>query len=279
MFSAMSDFLAAPALDARPAAAPAPWAVPVPECAGVVVKIASEPAEWEQAFRLVAANYQAQGYDPPGAGALRFTPHHALPDTVTFVAREQGRVVATLSLVPDNTVLGLPLERIYGPEVAALRSAGRRLAEVVSLAGEGTSFPVTFALMRLMTHYFLRQQADAMLISVHPRHRPFYQRMFGFVVCGPRRDYPAVQNHPAEALLLDGRLLRGEVAPRYREMLGTPPPAQALVAPRLPEQLARSFARCAGSADAVAEVLRRARQVPAVRRIVAADFQSADPAS
>jgi hypothetical protein len=235
----------------------------------VVVKIASEPGEWAQAFRLVAANYQALGYDPPGAGALRFTPYHALPETVTFVAREHGQVVGTLSLVPDNVVLGLPLESIYGPEVAALRAEGKRLAEVVSLAGTGggrASFPITFALMHLMTHYFLRQHADAMLISVHPRHRPFYQRMFGFVVFGPRRDYPAVQNHPAEALLLDGNLLRGDVAPRYRAMLGPELPAQALSAPRLPASLARSFARCSGSTDAVEAVLRQARLLPKVRR-------------
>src|SRR5207249_229755 len=88
-------------------------------CAGrqVRVKIAGEREEFEQAFRLLAKRYKARGYDAPGPGEYRFTPYHALPGTVTFVAKEGDRVVATLSLVPDNESLGLPMESIYGEEV------------------------------------------------------------------------------------------------------------------------------------------------------------------
>jgi hypothetical protein len=49
-----------------------------------------------------------------------------LPETTTFVAKSGPEVVATLSLVPDTALLGLPLECIYGPEVARLRQEGRR---------------------------------------------------------------------------------------------------------------------------------------------------------
>src|SRR6266851_6392264 len=76
----------------------------------VEVKIASERNEWEQAFALLAETYKARGYEAADSNALRFTPFHALPDTVTFVAKYQGNVIATLSLVLDNNLLGLPME-------------------------------------------------------------------------------------------------------------------------------------------------------------------------
>src|SRR3954449_1606331 len=85
------------------------------------VKIASGSDEFEQAFLLLAQKYQAKGYESSGAKLFRFTPYHVLPETVTVVAMEGARVVATLSMVPDTALLGLPLESIYPEEVAAFR--------------------------------------------------------------------------------------------------------------------------------------------------------------
>ena len=53
---------------------PEPQAVPVPGVrSDITVKIASEPEEWEQAFQLVAANYQERGYDDGVGKPFRFT--------------------------------------------------------------------------------------------------------------------------------------------------------------------------------------------------------------
>jgi hypothetical protein len=77
-----------------------PWPIQVPGLArNVHVKIASARPEWTQAFALVAASYRARGYQRANGTALRFTPYHALPDTVTFVAKHGDTVIATLSLV------------------------------------------------------------------------------------------------------------------------------------------------------------------------------------
>ena len=117
---------------ARPPACARPF-VEVPRAAAVpgagsrreiVVKIASEPDEWEQAFQLVAANYQERGYETTTDKPYRFTPYHALPDTTIFVAKHEGRVVATFSLVPIT------------PSSACRwnRSTGRRLPTCVGRA-------------------------------------------------------------------------------------------------------------------------------------------------
>jgi N-acyl amino acid synthase FeeM len=87
----------------------------------ITAKRASRRGEFERAFALLAAKYQARGYDEPSGKPFRFTPHHALPNTLTFVAKDGERVVATLSMVPDSPLLRLPMESIYGEEIARLR--------------------------------------------------------------------------------------------------------------------------------------------------------------
>jgi hypothetical protein len=187
----------------------------------IVVKIASEADEWEQAFQLVAANYQERGYEAADK-AYRFTPYHTLPDTTVFVAKCEGRVVATFSLVADNTLLGLPMEAIYGEEIAALRRQGKRLAEVTSLAaadlGQREFLQVFMALIRLMKQYHVSRGGDTWVITVNPRHRNFYCKVLGYRTLGPCKAYAAVGDAPAEAYVLDRDTMRAE-APRAHEQI------------------------------------------------------------
>src|SRR4051794_25143846 len=53
------------------------------------VKIASGHDELDQAFRLLATNYRARGFESPSPKPFRFTPYHALPGTTTFVAKHE----------------------------------------------------------------------------------------------------------------------------------------------------------------------------------------------
>src|SRR4051794_33013541 len=78
------------------------------------VKIASSREEFEDAFRLLATNYRACGYEQQNTGFFRFTPFQVLPTTVILVAKHKDRVVATLSVVPDTELCGLPMEKVYG---------------------------------------------------------------------------------------------------------------------------------------------------------------------
>ncbi|MBL8798110.1 MAG: hypothetical protein JNM56_29705 [Planctomycetia bacterium] len=131
----------------RPMAVPVEPGLRIPGMAReLYVRPAVTPAEWEEALQLVTENYQARGFEEAGRH-LRFTPYHALPDTLVLVAQEQARVVATFTLVPDNVLLGLPMECLYGAELAALRQAGHRLVETTSLADRDLS-------LREFTHVF-----------------------------------------------------------------------------------------------------------------------------
>jgi hypothetical protein len=231
-----------------------PCSIPVPGIArDVQVRLASELADWEEAYQLVASSYRACGYEPPSSSGLRFTPYHVLPDTVTLVAKHARRVVATLALVPDNILLGLPMESIYGAEIRQLRQEGRRLVEATSLAdtdlGLREFIQVFVTLIKLAMQYHVSQQGDTWVITVNPRHRNFYRKVLGFVPLGPCRAYPTVQDHPAEAYYLDLNIMRASVPRMYQEIFGEPLPASVLSPVTMPLPLVRYFGRHSSQTD------------------------------
>lgn len=169
--------------------------------------LATTDAELDGAFRLVHDQYVARGYMRAQPGGRRTTLHHALPETRVFVARADGRVVATVSLVPDS-ILGMPCDALYPDEVQALRARGRRLAEVSSLAvadgATGGGIEVVRALVQLVAVYASRlARIDDLCITVNPRHARFYEALLRFVRFGPVRRYEAVNGAPAIGLRLD----------------------------------------------------------------------------
>jgi hypothetical protein len=242
--------------------AQAPATVRVPGIGrDVVVKAAADRCEWEAAFQLVAASYRTRGYEAPDSRGLRFTAFHALPDTTTFIAKQGESVVATLSLVVDNTLLQLPMECVYGPEVRALRREGRRLGEVTSLADTGLGvrefLQVFSTIIRLMVHYHISRGGDTCVISVNPRHRNFYTKVVGFRPLGPRRSYPCVQDAPAEAYYVDMEMMKANAPRMYDDIAANVPPAAALLACPLPPHLARYFGGNSSQTDSrrVGEIL------------------------
>jgi hypothetical protein len=219
----------------------------------IVVKIASEPEEWEQAFELVAANYQERGYEAATAKPYRFTPYHVLPDTTVFVAKFEGRVVATFSLVADNTLLGLPMEAIYGEEIAELRRQGRRMGEVTSFAVTDLSqrefLQVFTAMIRLMKQYHVTHGGDTWVITVNPRHRNFYCKVLGYRPLGPCKPYAAVGDAPAEAYVLDRDLMRANAPRSYENVFGEWLSPAVLTGVSLPRPFIRYFWSESNQAD------------------------------
>lgn len=212
----------------------------------IEVKIAATAEEWEAAFRLVRKNYVESGYETESSKLLRFTPYHALPDTTVFVAKCEGEVVATFSLVADGKPLGLPLDALYEEEVEALRRQGRRLAEVTSLAASGLTqrefIQVFTAMIRLMKQYHLRQGGDTWVITVNPKHRAFYCKMLGYTSLGPCRSYAAVAGNPAEAYWVDGPQMQAAGSKMYDQVFSEALPDEMFAAAKMSPDLVRKLA-------------------------------------
>ncbi len=193
-------------------------------------RVASEPSERLAALRLVHHRYASSKLIEPSQLKLRVMPQHLLPTTSIFVGIANRSVHCTVTLIRDNAAEGLPLEDIYGPEVAHLRHEGHRLAEVSCLAfadrGSATAFRSAFIQLTRLTARFARHHGvTSLLMAVNPRHEAYYERVMGFRRIGSVKSYPSVCNHPAVACLVEFDALEDVIE---RKFFGNPHPTSAL---------------------------------------------------
>jgi hypothetical protein len=191
----------------------------------VVYKIASRREELYAAFGLVYQAYVRAGLCTRHPYRMRVTPYHLLPTTEVFIAVKECEVITTVSLIRDGE-LGLPLESVYGEQVAEYRKRGYSLAEVSCLAdhrqGQKRSVPVVMRLMSLMAQSAKRRGVDQLLIAVHPRHRRFYQCFAAFQPIGEEKPYRTVCDNPAVAMALDLPWAPVDHPRLYAKFFGTP---------------------------------------------------------
>lgn len=195
--------VATPTLDLDEITAPHPdEAAP----ATIQFKIASTRQDRGQAFRLVYQSYLQSGLGEPNQYHMRVSPYHLLPTTEVFLATCRGEAIFTMTLVIDGA-LGLPMECVYGEEVAKRREQGLFAAEVSCMADRRKNFrgflPVFFGVSRLMAQYAWSRGVHELLVAVHPKHAKFYRRYMAFSPFGQLRAYPTVRNNPAVALALN----------------------------------------------------------------------------
>jgi hypothetical protein len=183
--------------------------------AGIVVKLAETVDELAAAARLVHDAYVARGILEPHPSRLKFHPHALVPTSLTFVAKRGEKVVGTIALIADS-VVGLPMDATYAPELALLRARGERLAEVSSLAVDDSvrSSGVFYLLNRIMIRSAILLGVTRAVIAVHPRSAGLYRLAMAFESVGPRRAYAGL-NRSAEAVAL-GLSVPG-LAPRLHE--------------------------------------------------------------
>lgn len=182
----------------------------------IQIRLAQSSEELEAAYRLVQSRYLPFGYARRGA-SVRFVTHCCTPASHTLIATVGDTIIGTASLIVDGA-LGLPLEAAYPDEVAGLRQAGERLAEISCLAtrrrGDSRVLLSLYRGVYALARYGC--QVDRLCITVHPRQGRFYQRALLFQPIGPQRDYAACNQAPAVALGLDLRAAET----RFRRMHG-----------------------------------------------------------
>jgi hypothetical protein len=205
--------------------------------------LAYTPGDFEGAFRLLHDRYVQIGYMHPHPSGRRVGVFNALPSTKVFVARAQGRVVATVTLVQDSS-LGLPMDQAYREELDVLRAQGRRLGEAATLTVAADyrewGFPILMRLYRTLIIYAatIARLTDLCLVVI-PTHRRFYQTFFGVRELGPARPYPRINHTRVVGLRGDVRVTRALIRVAQAG-LAVPSPFDFIVgAPHFAQILAR----------------------------------------
>ena len=199
---------------------------------GPCYRIAKNRREFRAAFHLVYRNYRKAGLIDANPYGMRVTRFHLHPETTVCLGLDGGEVVSTVTVIGD-TAAGLPMDCIYFLETDEFRARGWRVAEVSCLAStcdpSHRGFLTTFVrLNSLMAQSARLQGIDHLLIVVHPRHAPFYEKYVGFKSTEIVRPYPAVENHPALLLTLDLERMHLNSPKAYQRFFGKPLPIDTL---------------------------------------------------
>jgi hypothetical protein len=173
-------------------------------------EVARTKADLIAAFTILHDEYVRSGFMKPHKSGMRITPYHALPSTTTLVAKLDGEVIATVSVVRDSP-FGFPLEKIF--DTKPLRHYGARLAEVSALAikkeHRQNSGQVLFPLLKFMANYCVSYfGVDYQVIAVNPDYIEFYESIFVFQRLAdlPIDYYDYVNGAPAVGGYLDMRI-------------------------------------------------------------------------
>ena len=190
-----------------------------------VLKVTETRGERESAFRLVHDVYCESGLIAPDPMGLRVMRHHLSDDTEVLIAKRNGQVSFTLTLVRDAE-FGLPLDSLFADEVDDMRARGVRLAEVSCLATRGdlldkkARFEMFVRMISLTLQTARRRGVQRLLLAVHPRHAKVYQRLFGCVRCSDVKEYAAVQGNPAVLCMHDFAALDRTRYPLFDQIYG-----------------------------------------------------------
>jgi len=174
----------------------------------LTVKLADTREELEAALTVLHDSYVQEGLMKPHPSGMRLTKYHALPSTSTFVAKWNGEVVGTLSVIRDST-FGFPSEKVV--DVSALRAQGARIAEPSGLAvrkdfQHRQGGLILFALIKYLTNYcFDYFGVDYWVIAVNPKNVPLYEGILFFdqVASAHAKHYEYVNGAPAVGLFVN----------------------------------------------------------------------------
>ena len=171
---------------------------PIPDGRGgeLRLRVANDRASREAGYRLAHRVYSALGCANLGASGVLVAAIDARPETMTFLAETgDGDPAATVTLVVDGEA-GLQADDLHRGELDVLRRAGLRLGEVSRLAIDPRFTHSRVLLARLIDLcyvYSLRTRGlSDVVIEVHPRHVPYYQRLVGFAPMSEARICPRV---------------------------------------------------------------------------------------
>ncbi|NBN63837.1 GNAT family N-acetyltransferase [Microvirga tunisiensis] len=188
----------------------------------VTFKIVSTEEEMAGAFALLEDSYVRRGI--VAEGQMRLQVISLLPSTTTFIAKKGDQILATVSLIEDSD-LGLPMEKVHGPEVAGVRQLFRKVAEVGALAVRpdlrrtGLSI-MLYNMMYRWARYW--RHVDDLLIAVHPSARFFYSNLLLFRPLGRVQNYAGLRGAASLPMRLDipgvqmrfHRIYRGRIVDR-----------------------------------------------------------------
>lgn len=192
--------------------------------------IASNMDEMKDAFSLVYKTYMQSGLQQSNSSSMRIGFHDILPSSYLLIVKIDGKVCGTLTLVRDTNGK-LPIDELFGKEIARIRETGSLICELSALAvdadlSNGERWGILLSLFRKA--FILGQDllgCTDLCMMIHPRHCTYYQRKFYFETIGDAKPFEKVNGAPAIPMrlnLITGReLVRKNNPQMYQYFYGS----------------------------------------------------------
>ena len=219
------------------------------------IRVARTEHDLVRAFELVHHSYCTAGLTSGSPSGLRLTPYHLSGHSDVLIAEMGDNVVSTISLFGDGDI-GLPMESMYGNEIAQLREQGFALGEIGSFAdrrsGVSRFLAVFLEFTRWLSQVARARQIDTLVAAVHPKHARLYKRAFGFQQIGDQTDCPYANDNPAVAIYLNLNRLDARI---HERVFGLQIDAGALRACQLGEALQKRLNRILTNDSKIADIV------------------------
>ncbi len=182
---------------------------------GLRVKRAISFKELRNAFSLSYRIFLSNQYITPHFMGMRIREWEININTATFVAYDNQKIVAVLSLAPEIDMAGLPSESLYANEINQFRDCFLNLAEacneVVDNAHRNHSIIIEF-LRCVLAHSWYAGIPKVMAVT-NKTHKTFYEFIFMRQI-GEVKNYCEDHYDPVVLMCLD--------CDRLREYLSSP---------------------------------------------------------
>ncbi len=181
------------------------------------IKIAETKEELFQAFQLVYSEYNEKGYiSKPHPESILYSIYNFLPKTCVFIFQSFRDVISTITYIPDDPLFGLPMDSLFREEVDCMRSQGRKVAEIGSLASEKSirGRNVVMYLYKTIFAYARITGVNDICLTVNPKHVRFYTDILFAEQVGVEKHYKMVEA-PAVLMRIDFDLFTQRLLDAY----------------------------------------------------------------
>jgi ribosomal protein S18 acetylase RimI-like enzyme len=141
---------------------------------------------------------------PPHPQGVRIRNIDVQKGSATFFAQYKGKIVGVFSGLLDTSDLHLPSDKVFEPELSAMRQNGSLLCELSNQAilPQYRSSSIATDLMRCVFGFMVMNQVTTAIASVSPYTKGFYETM-GFEQVGTVRNYAADGSDPVILMVLN----------------------------------------------------------------------------
>lgn len=178
---------------------------------GITIEPAREFIDFLKGMEVLYHQYVSNGIISSKNKSFLYNEGLLNPDSKLFLARYQGEVVGTISIIKHHT---LPCMKLFNEEMSSPAFAGRSCVEVgtLSVTKSAISDGIVFKLyMKVLIYAIFIEKVDDVFIQVKEKTADFYVNNFLFERVSGVKEHPDYQNMRSTLLRADVKKVRRKI--------------------------------------------------------------------